>query len=67
LTDTEIQDLRRRIDAGEKVTNEEILAGLNAIRTARLNASTASGQPRAKSTSIPVFKLDLAAILNKKN
>jgi hypothetical protein len=65
LTDAQIQDLRRRIDAGETVTNEEILAGLNAIRVARLNAASAA--PRAKAVTITPIKLDLATLLAKKN
>ena len=65
MTDDQIQDLRRRIDAGEQVSNEEILAGLQAIRTSRLNTATAS--PRSKSVTVTPIKLDLAALLAKKN
>jgi hypothetical protein len=65
LSDEQINDLRRRIDAGEQVSNEEILAGLEAIRASRLNA--AASAPRAKAVTISPIKLDLASLLAKKN
>lgn len=63
MTDEQINDLRRRIDAGEQVPNEEIMAGLNAIRQARVNAPTAKAK---KSDSVvPPIKIDLAGLLSK--
>lgn len=64
MTDAQLDDLRRRIDAGEPVTNEEIMAGLTAIRQVRLNAPTA--KDKGKATSVAPVKIDLKALLAKK-
>lgn len=65
MTDAQIDDLRRRIDAGEAVPNEEIIAGLHAIRQARVNAPTKSDK---KATSpVGPIKIDLAALIAKKH
>lgn len=66
MTDEKINDLRRRIEAGEQVSNDEIIAGLQAIRVARLNAAASAPRARA-SAAAPTIKLDLAALLTKKN
>jgi hypothetical protein len=63
MTDAQLDDLRRRIDAGEPVTNDELIAGLNAIRQVRLNAPTAKEK---KSVAVPEIKIDLKALLNKR-
>jgi hypothetical protein len=65
VTDDQINDLRRRIDAGEPVTNEEIMAGLTAIRQARVNAPTAKA--KGKDVTVAPIKIDLAALISKKN
>lgn len=64
MTDDQINDLRRRIDNGEQVSNEEILAGLAAIRQARVNAPTTKA---AKTSPVGPIKIDLAALIAKKN
>lgn len=63
MTDAQLDDLRRRIDAGEPVTNEEIIAGLTAIRQVRLNAPTAKTK---KDVAVPKITIDLKALLAKK-
>lgn len=63
MTDEQINDLRRRIDAGEQVPNEEIMAGLAAIRQARVNAPTAKA--KKDSTVVPPIKIDLASLMAK--
>lgn len=65
MTDAQLDDLRRRIDNGEQVTNEEIIAGLAAIRQVRLNAPTAKA--KGKEVTIAPIKIDLAALIAKKN
>jgi hypothetical protein len=65
VTDSQLDDLRRRIDAGEPVTNEELMAGLAAVRQVRLNAQTAKS--KGKDVATPPIKIDLAALINKKN
>lgn len=65
MTDAQLDDLRRRIDAGDPVTNEEIIAGLNAIRQVRLNAPTT--KEKKGTPAIGPIKIDLAALINKKN
>lgn len=64
MTDAQLDDLRRRIDAGEPVSSDEIIAGLAAIRQVRLNAPTAKAK---KETVVPPIKIDLAALIAKKN
>lgn len=61
MTDEQINDLRRRIDAGEQVPVEEIMAGLAAIRQVRVNAPTV----KAKKAETPTIKIDFAATLAK--
>ena len=63
MTDAQLDDLRRRIDLGEPVTNEELIAGLNAIRQVRLNAPTAAA--KGKTPAIGPMKIDLAALIKK--
>lgn len=64
MTDAQLDDLRRRIDLGEPVSNEELIAGLNAIRQVRLNAPTA--KEKKGTPAIGPIKIDLAALINKK-
>lgn len=63
MTDEQINDLRRRIDSGEQVSNEEIMAGLAAIRQARVNAPTAKA--KKDNVVVPPIKIDLAGLLSK--
>ena len=65
MTDEQIRDLRRRIDAGEDVSNDEIMAGLDAIRTARLNAATTSTKKEA--VKVNIGKIDLKELLARRN
>lgn len=64
MTDAQLDDLRRRIDLGEPVTNEELIAGLNAIRQVRVNAPTA--KEKKATPAIGPIKIDLASLINKK-
>jgi hypothetical protein len=63
VTDEQINDLRRRIDSGEQVSNEEIMAGLAAIRQARVNAPTTKA--KKDNVVVPPIKIDLAGLLSK--
>ena len=64
---TALNDLRLRIDAGQEVSNEEILAGLKAIRADRavksLESATKSGSKRI---NVAIGKIDLAALIAAK-
>lgn len=63
MTDAQLDDLRRRIDAGEPVSNEEIMQGLQAIRQVRINAPTTKAK---KETVVPPIQIDLKALLAKR-
>jgi hypothetical protein len=55
LTEAQIVDLRRRVLAGEDVSDEELLAGIDAI-SAHKNQTK-----EAKADSVVVKKIDLAS------
>lgn len=60
---TQLNDLRLRIDAGQEVSNEEILAGLKAIRSDRAIKVAESGTKASKRVTVNVGKIDLAALI----
>lgn len=66
MDENALRDLRRRIDLGEAVSNEEILAGIDAIRGIRFNLAASSKTPKASSTP-NIGTLDLKSLLAKRN
>jgi len=67
MSDEAIRDLRRRIDAGEQVSNEEILAALETIRSARLNAAAPKPAPSKGPRALPKISIDLSDLFSKKH
>lgn len=61
---TALNDLRLRIDAGQEVSNEEILAGLRAIRSERaIKVAESSTKASKRMPAVNIGKIDLAALI----
>lgn len=69
MNDTQINDLRRRVLAGEQVSNDELKAALAAIRTKRKEATVsvaARATPKVAAKPVDLQALVAASLAKKR-